>query len=78
MEGWDAEADGRPSALTLRRWRRFGQSGAKWIWGGEAAAVVPEGRANPRQTLATTENRGGLAQLRDAVEESAPRKIRDR
>ena len=38
MEGWDANRDGSPSALTLRRWRNFGQSGAKLIWGGEAAA----------------------------------------
>ena len=29
MEGWDAEPDGRPSEKTLRRWQRFGQSGAK-------------------------------------------------
>ena len=68
MEGWDATHDGHPTALTLRRWQRFGESGAKWIWGGEAAAVVPEGRANPRQTLATTENRDGLLQLRETVE----------
>ena len=53
MEGWDANRDGSPSAHTLRRWRNFGLSGAKLIWGGEAAAVVPEGRANPNQTLAT-------------------------
>src|SRR5262245_60496196 len=39
MEGWDANPDGSPSEYTLRRWRRFGQSGAKLIWGGEAAAV---------------------------------------
>jgi 2,4-dienoyl-CoA reductase-like NADH-dependent reductase (Old Yellow Enzyme family) len=63
MEGWDAKPDGSPSDLTLRRWRRFGQSGAKWIWGGEAAAVVASGRANPRQSLATPENRAGLEQL---------------
>jgi len=63
MEGWDAQADGSPSELTLRRWERFGQSGAKWIWGGEAAAVQEDGRANPRQTLATPGNRDGLAQL---------------
>lgn len=49
MEGWDASRDGAPSAETLRRWRRFGSSGAKWIWGGEAFAVTPEGRANPNQ-----------------------------
>jgi 2,4-dienoyl-CoA reductase-like NADH-dependent reductase (Old Yellow Enzyme family) len=67
MEGWDANADGSPSELTLRRWRHFGASGAKLIWGGEAAAVEPAGRANPRQTLGTPENRAGLAALLAAV-----------
>jgi len=63
MEGWDAHRDGSPSAHTLRRWRRFGHSGAKLIWGGEAAAVTPAGRANPNQTLAIAENKTGLAAL---------------
>jgi 2,4-dienoyl-CoA reductase-like NADH-dependent reductase (Old Yellow Enzyme family) len=63
MEGWDANRDGSPSEHTLRRWRNFGLSGAKMIWGGEAAAVVPEGRANPNQTLGTVDNRAGLAAL---------------
>jgi NADPH2 dehydrogenase len=63
MEGWDAELDGAPSEHTLRRWRNFGLSGAKWLWGGEAAAVQPDGRANPRQTLATADNEGGLRRL---------------
>ena len=63
MEGWDANRDGSPTEHTLRRWRRFGLSGAKLIWGGEAAAVVPEGRANPNQTLALPSNRAGLAAL---------------
>ncbi len=67
MEGWDANADGSPSQLTLRRWRRFGLSGAKLIWGGEAAAVRPDGRANPHQTLATETNRAGLGALLDEV-----------
>ena len=49
MEGWDGTEDGRPSEHTLRRWRRFGISGAALIWGGEAFAVCPEGRANPNQ-----------------------------
>ncbi len=49
MEGWDGTDDGMPSADTLRRWRRFGQSGAALIWGGEAFAVCPTGRANPNQ-----------------------------
>jgi NADPH2 dehydrogenase len=67
MEGWDANHDGSPSAHTLRRWRNFGLSGAKLIWGGEAAAVEESGRANPRQTLATAGNRGGLKALLDEL-----------
>jgi 2,4-dienoyl-CoA reductase-like NADH-dependent reductase (Old Yellow Enzyme family) len=63
MEGWDANRDGSPSAHTLRRWRNFGRSGAKLIWGGEAAAVRPDGRANPNQTMATAWNRAGLTAL---------------
>jgi len=70
MEGWDANADGSPSEHTLRRWRNFGVSGAKWIWGGEAAAVQPDGRANPRQTLAIASNRDGLAALLKAVRDA--------
>ena len=50
MEGCDGTLDGQPGELTLRRYRRFGAGGAKLIWG-EAAAVVEEGRANPRQLL---------------------------
>ncbi len=49
MEGWDGTTEGAPSEWTLRRWRHFGVSGAALIWGGEAFAVVPEGRANARQ-----------------------------
>jgi 2,4-dienoyl-CoA reductase-like NADH-dependent reductase (Old Yellow Enzyme family) len=63
MEGWDANTDGSPSEHTMRRWRNFGLSGAKLIWGGEAAAVRPDGRANPNQTLATASNRAGLSAL---------------
>jgi 2,4-dienoyl-CoA reductase-like NADH-dependent reductase (Old Yellow Enzyme family) len=50
MEGCDGTLDGRPDELTFRRYQRFGAGGAKLIWG-EAAAVVEEGRANPRQLL---------------------------
>jgi len=67
MEGWDATADGRPTELVLRRWQRFGQSGAKLIWGGEAYAVVPEGRANPNQLSRNPESEGDLAELRAAL-----------
>ena len=63
MEGWDATADGLPTEPLLRRWRHFGLSGAKLIWGGEAVAVLPEGRANPNQLLAPACGRAGLATL---------------
>ncbi|MDP7062092.1 MAG: NADH:flavin oxidoreductase [Planctomycetota bacterium] len=49
MEGWDGTEDGNPSEDTLRRWYRFGLSGAALVWGGEAYAVCPQGRANPNQ-----------------------------
>ena len=67
MEGWDARPDGSPSQHTLRRWRHFGLSGAKLIWGGEACAVRPDARANPNQTLAVPENRRGLARLLETL-----------
>lgn len=69
MEGWDGTADGKPSELTVRRWRRFGQSGAKLIWGGEAVAVCHEGRANPNQLVIAPHTRGGLEKLKRALVE---------
>lgn len=51
MEGWDGTVDGRPSELTRRRWKNFALSGAKLLWGCEAVAVRPEGRANPNQLM---------------------------
>jgi len=67
MEGWDGTHDGHPTELTARRWRRFGQSGAKLIWGGEAVAVRPDGRANPNQLVINAETVGELAALREAL-----------
>lgn len=67
MEGWDCEHDGRPSANARRRWKRFGLSGAKLVWGGEACAVRPDGRANPRQLIMTEASRSDIAALRDSV-----------
>ncbi len=67
MEGWDATLDGRPTDILLRRWQRFGESGAKLIWGGEAVAVVHEGRANPNQLCAPPCGREGFANLLDTL-----------
>jgi 2,4-dienoyl-CoA reductase-like NADH-dependent reductase (Old Yellow Enzyme family) len=67
MEGWDATPNGAPSELTVRRWQRFGRSGGKLIWGGEAVAVSHEGRANPNQLLAAQRTQKSLARLRDVL-----------
>ncbi len=67
MEGWDGTADGNPSENTIRRWRRFGRSGAKLIWGGEAVAVRHDGRANPNQLVIGPHTERGLARLREVL-----------
>lgn len=64
MEGWDGTKDGKPTALTKRRWKNFGLSGAKLIWGGEAVAVRHDGRANPNQLLMTEDNLSEIEGLR--------------
>ncbi len=69
MEGWDSTSDGNPTESTLRRWRHFGRSGGKMIWGGEAVAVTEEGRANPNQLLIAAHTEKGLAALRAALVE---------
>ena len=56
MEGWDGTTDGKPTEHTTRRWVNFGRSGAKLIWGGEAYAVQPAGRANPNQLYYSKDN----------------------
>jgi NADPH2 dehydrogenase len=67
MEGWDGTPDGNPSEHTIRRWKRFGQSCGKLIWGAEAVAVSHEGRANPNQLVAAEHTRKGLAKLREVL-----------
>jgi 2,4-dienoyl-CoA reductase-like NADH-dependent reductase (Old Yellow Enzyme family) len=67
MEGWDGTTTGGITEDVLRRWRRFGESGAKLVWGGEAMAVRPDGRANPNQLIINEENKAGLAKLREAL-----------
>ncbi|MBI4028356.1 MAG: NADH:flavin oxidoreductase [Verrucomicrobia bacterium] len=67
MEGWDGATDGRPTEHIMRRWRRFGESGAKLIWGGEAMAVSEDGRANPNQLIIDEDRKAGLAGLREEL-----------
>ena len=67
MEGWDATTTGRATDEVRRRWQRFGESGAKVIYGGEAMAVRPDGRANPNQLIITEENTRDLAEIRELL-----------
>ena len=62
MEGCDGELDGTPGELTFRRYRRFGDGGAKLIWG-EACAVVEKGRATPRQIWLNESNQSAFAKM---------------
>jgi len=77
MEGCDGDSQGRPSELTLRRYERFAAGGAGLIWG-EATAVVPEGRANPRQLWFNQNNKDSFAamvkKMREAARQSLGRK----
>ncbi len=66
MEGWDGDADGRPTELVRRRWERFGQSGAGLVWG-EATAVRSDGRANPNQLVLDESTVSGFAELRSLL-----------
>ncbi|MFW6189356.1 MAG: NADH:flavin oxidoreductase [Planctomycetota bacterium] len=62
MEGCDCSPHGTPGELTRRRYLRFAAGGAGLIWM-EACAVVPEGRANPRQMMLTEKNLSVFADL---------------
>jgi len=65
MEGCDGTPTGEPDVLTKRRYERFAKGGAGIIWF-EATAVLPEGRANPRQLYI---NDGNLDAFKRQVEE---------
>jgi 2,4-dienoyl-CoA reductase-like NADH-dependent reductase (Old Yellow Enzyme family) len=67
MEGWDGTTSGGITVEVLRRWQRFGESGAKLIYGGEAMAVRADGRANPNQLIITEQNKAGFAKLRETL-----------
>ena len=70
MEGCDGTPDGQPDELTRRRYLRFAQSGVGLLWF-EATAVVPEGRASPRQLLINERTLGSLQRLVELIKETA-------
>ncbi|MGB2864615.1 MAG: FAD-dependent oxidoreductase [Sedimentisphaerales bacterium] len=70
MEGCDGDSQGRPGKLTLRRYERFAAGGAGLIWA-EATAVVPEGRANPRQLWIHEKNKDSFAAMVKMMRQAA-------
>jgi len=80
LEGYDSRADGSPSDLVYRRYRRFARSGAGLIWF-ESAAVAEDGKSNPHQMMLTPGRIGDFAALlaemdRISLEESGFRQYK--
>ncbi|MDO5422653.1 MAG: NADH:flavin oxidoreductase [Eubacteriales bacterium] len=73
MEGCDANPDGSPSALTIRRYRRFAEGGAGLLWF-EACAVTVEGRANPHQLFLNDQNMASFRELTALCREAAEKR----
>jgi NADPH2 dehydrogenase len=67
MEGWDGTTTGGATDEVRHRWQRFGESGAKLIFGGEAMAIRADGRANPNQLIIIEQNKKDLAELREIL-----------
>jgi NADPH-dependent glutamate synthase beta subunit-like oxidoreductase/2,4-dienoyl-CoA reductase-like NADH-dependent reductase (Old Yellow Enzyme family) len=70
MEGCDGDSQGRPGKLTLRRYERFAAGGAGLLWV-EATAVVPEGRANPRQLWLHEKNKDRFRAMIEMIRQAA-------
>jgi len=70
MEGCDGTPDGKPGDLTRRRYLRFARSGAGLLWF-EATAVVPGGRANPRQLWINEQNLDSFSRIAASIKETS-------
>jgi 2,4-dienoyl-CoA reductase-like NADH-dependent reductase (Old Yellow Enzyme family) len=70
MEGFDAEPDGAPGDLTVRRYRRYAAGGAGVIWF-EATSVLADGRSNPRQLYLNDGSVAAFARLVESVRSAA-------
>ncbi len=75
MEGWDCLADGAPSEYTRRRWLRFAASGAKLLFGTEAAAVMHSARSNPNQLWIHEKTVSALTQLQQEMRQTHAEKF---
>lgn len=76
MEGCDGTPDGKPGALTKRRYARLAAGGAGIVWF-EATAVLPEARANPRQLYLSANNLDAFKRQTEEIRENAVRENGD-
>ena len=70
MEGCDADEQGLPTELTLRRYKRLAAGGAGLIWV-EACAVHPSGKGNPRQLQVNSRTASGLREIMGLIQGNA-------
>jgi len=68
MEGCDGTPGGEPGELTIRRYERFARSGAGLLWF-EATAIVPGGRASPRQLWINEQSLDSFRRVVDMIRE---------
>ena len=69
MEGCDSTAEGAPSELTFRRYKRLGAGGAGLLWV-EACAISSEGRGNARHLYLNRDTLPSLKMLFDSMMET--------
>src|SRR5437762_13009006 len=67
MEGWDGTTTGGITQEVLRRWQRFGESGAKLIYGGEAMAGRRGGCAEAKSLNLKEQNKARVGKLWGAL-----------
>jgi len=70
LEGTDANQDGSPGKLTIRRYKRFAAGGAGLIWL-EAVAADEDGRANNKQLLIKENNLDSFKNLAVVMRDEA-------
>ncbi len=70
LEGNDADINGTPGDLTLRRYRRYAEGGFGTLWI-EAVAIKPELRSAPRQLCLTRANAAAFSAFARTLRECA-------
>ncbi|MHA1147648.1 MAG: oxidoreductase [Promethearchaeota archaeon] len=76
MEGYDAKANGAPSEQTIRRYRRFANSGAGLIWF-EATAISEDSCSNPYQLFLSEVNKQEFKKLISQVREKCNKTLKE-